>query len=160
MWQKKLQKEKKPSFSFRKIPLPKINPLAWPQKEEIRFLRKGRAILFFNCYCLWSNDVARAHCYSFSPSVSWKSFPPGVQREETKGSRKLYFSWANPGKVTAQVSMSLGNNNLNKDGNLLLFFAQLECSLPDNRLLNCNLRRRGRQQSIGIQEFSPLRNAA
>lgn len=145
----KMQKEKKKkhkAFSFRKTWVPKINPLTWLQKKKKKsnfWKRAGR--LFFNFYCLWSNDVARAHCYPFSPSVSWKLFPPGVQREETKGSRKLYFSWTNPGKVTVQVSMSLGNNNLNKDGNLLLFFAQLECSLPDNRYLNRNLRRRGRQ---------------
>lgn len=143
-----MQKEKKKTQSlfFQKNTSTKnqsFNMTAKKKKKSNFWKRAGR--LFFNFYCLWSNDVARAHCYPFSPSVSWKLFPPGVQREETKGSRKLYFSWTNPGKVTVQVSMSLGNNNLNKDGNLLLFFAQLECSLPDNRYLNRNLRRRGRQ---------------
>lgn len=141
--QKKCRKENQP-FLLEKYQCQK-SILLHDCRKEIRFWKKGRATLYSNFYCLWSNDVARAHCYHFSPFVSLKLFPPGVQGEEMKGSRKLYLSWANPGKATALVSMFLGNDNLNKDSNLLLFFAQLECTLPDNRHLNCNLRRGGRQ---------------
>lgn len=118
---KKMYEGKIKPFFQKKMP-PKNQSYNMSAEKKSDFWRKGRVTLFCKFYCLWSNDVGRAHCHHFSSFLYLKPFPPGVQSKETKGSnRKLYFSQVNPGKVTTQVSTFLGNNNLNRNGNLLLF---------------------------------------